>query len=175
MSKNKKVFLIFFSVVFVVVARLIPHLPNFAPITALVLMAGVYFGKKWAFILPLAGLLVSDFFVGFYGLPLMLVVYGSFAVIGFFSWWLRKNKTAINVLAVTLLASVFFFLTTNLAVWTFSTWYPKNLAGLLYCFELAIPFFRNALIGNLAYVGALFGGIELASMLIRRRQLAKAH
>ena len=155
------------------VARLIPHLPNFAPITALALMAGVYFGKKWALILPLAGLLVSDFFVGFYGLSLMLVVYGSFAVIGFFSWWLRKNKTTANVFAVTLLASVFFFLTTNLAVWAFSPWYSKNLAGLLYCFELAIPFFRNALIGNLAYVGVLFGGMELTNVLIRRRQLVK--
>lgn len=174
MSKNKKIFLIFFSVVFVVIARLIPHLPNFAPITALALMAGVYFGKKWALILPLAGLLVSDFFVGFYGLPLMLVVYGSFAVIGLFSWWLRKRKNIVNVLITTLSASLFFFLTTNLAVWAFSPWYSKDLAGLLYCFELAVPFFRNTLVGNLSYVMVLFGLLELASVSIRRKQLAKA-
>ncbi|MFH1308394.1 MAG: DUF6580 family putative transport protein [Patescibacteria group bacterium] len=171
MSKNKKIFLILFSVIFVMIARLIPHLPNFAPITALALMAGVYFGKKWAIILPLAGLLISDFFVGFYGLPLMLMVYGSFAAIGISSWWLRKNKTAVNVFVVTMLASVFFFLTTNLAVWAFSPWYSKNPAGLLYCFELAIPFFRNALMGNLAYVGVMFGCMELTSALIRRRQV----
>lgn len=148
-----------------------PHLPNFTPVIAVALMAGIYLGKKWAIILPLAGLLISDFFVGFYGSPLMLTVYGSFAVIGIFSWWLRKNKNLFNVFMASLSASLFFFITTNLAVWVFSPWYSKDLSGLVNCFGLAIPFFRHAVAGNLFYVMGLFCILESIDIL-RQRQLA---
>ena len=172
---NKKFFLLFLLVVFVVALRLVPHLPNFTPVIAVALMAGIYLGKKWAIILPLAGLLISDFFVGLYELPLMLIVYGSFAIIGLFSWWLRKNKNLFNVFVASLLASLFFFITTNLAVWAFTPWYSKDLAGLVYCFQLAVPFFRHAVAGDLFYVVALFCVLELIDVSIKQKQLAFAH
>lgn len=164
---RKNICLILCPIVLIIVARLLPHLPNFVPVTAVALMAGVYLGKRWALILPLTGLLISDFFVGFYEWRLMLSVYGSFAIIGLFSWWLRKHKNVPNVLTASLSASLFFFFITNFAVWAFSAWYTKDLAGLLYCFQLAIPFFRYTLAGDLFYVVVLFGSLELVKMFVK--------
>ena len=40
--------------------------------------------------------------------------------------------------------------------------YPKSLLGLIECYTLAIPFFGNALIGDLIYSMILFLGYSLA-------------
>jgi len=157
---NKKYLLLLFCPLLIIATRLIPHLPNVVPVTAIALTAGVYLGKKWALVLPLLGLIISDLVIGFYNWQLMMAVYGSFVLIGLISWWLRKNKTTINVITASLLSSTLFFIITNLAVWTFSSWYPKTLTGLLYCFELALPFFRYTLAGDLLYVTLLFASFE---------------
>ena len=57
-------------------SRLLPHPLNFAPITALALFGAVYLDKKHAFIVPVAAVLISDYFLGFY--PGMVWVYASF-------------------------------------------------------------------------------------------------
>lgn len=173
MNKKSLLLLLFFPL-FIIITRLMPHLPNFVPVTAIALVVGVYIGKKWAIILPLLGLLISDIIIGLYELPLMITIYASFALIGIFSWWLRKNKNAVNVISASLLCSVFFFIITNLAVWAFSNWYTKDLFGLLYCFELAIPFFRYTLLGDLFYVTVLFGSFELVRLIIKQKQSVKA-
>jgi hypothetical protein len=48
-------------------------------------------------------------------------------------------------------SSIGFFALTNAAVWAFSPWYEKSLAGLLYCYTLALPFFKTMLYGDLVY------------------------
>jgi len=42
-------------------ARLMPHMPNFAPITAMALFGGVYLEKRYAFVVPLVAMLISDY------------------------------------------------------------------------------------------------------------------
>ncbi len=46
--------------------RFAPHLPNFAPIAAIALFGGVYLNKKYALIVPIAAMLISDYFIGFF-------------------------------------------------------------------------------------------------------------
>jgi hypothetical protein len=46
-----------------------------------------------------------------------------------------------------------FFVLSNLGVWYF--YYPLTWAGLTSCFVLAIPFFVNALAGDLFYTSVL--------------------
>lgn len=171
--KKNKILLILCLLGLAVATRLIHHLPNFTSVTAIALIAGMYLGKKWAVLLPILGLLISDIFLGFYEWPLMLVVYGSFALIGIFSWWLKKQPGFVNLAATSLWSSIFFFFTTNLAVWIFSSWYPKTLAGLINCFTLALPFFRNALLGDLFYASILFGSIVLVKILVNKYQTIK--
>jgi hypothetical protein len=39
--------------------------------------------------------------------------------------------------------------------------YPKTIAGLIACYAAGIPFLQNAVVGDLIYVGVLFGAFEL--------------
>lgn len=148
-------------------ARLLPHPPNMAPITALALFSGVYLPKKYFFI-PLAAMFISDMFIGFYGIT-MLYVYGSFALVGLLGWWLRNQKGAFNIFVASIASSVLFYLITNFAVWLYPhSFYSKDLSGLLESYYLAIPFFRNTLLGDLGYTTLFFGSYELAKALGRK-------
>lgn len=153
--------MVYFLIFFAIILRFLPHWPNFAPITALALFGGVYLrDKKFALVLPLAVMLVSDFFIGFYSWPVMLSVYLSFGVSGLLGLWLKKHKKIGNTIGVTLIASLQFYLITNFAVWAFGTMYPPTGAGLLQSYINALPFFRNTLAGDLFYVAAMFGVYE---------------
>ncbi|MDI6591921.1 MAG: hypothetical protein QME61_03240 [Patescibacteria group bacterium] len=147
--------------------RLLPHPPNFAPIAALALFGGVYLNKKYALIIPLLAMLASDYLIGFYNFKLMASVYGSFLLIGLIGLWLRKHKNFGTVIGSSLAASTLFFIITNFAVWAFTVWYPKTLSGLIWCYTLAIPFFKNTILGDLLYVSVFFGAYELISVLLK--------
>lgn len=147
-----------------VFSRLIPHAPNIVPIGALMLFGGAYLPKKLLW-LPLLALFISDYFIGFYGID-MLYVYGSFALTGLIGLWLRSRKRPLFVISGALSSSILFFLITNFGVWAPpNNWYPHNFAGLIQSYTMAIPFFRNSLIGDLGYTILLFGGYELIQNL----------
>jgi hypothetical protein len=145
--------------------RILPLPANFAPVAALALFGGLYLGKKYAIIIPLAAEVMADFFIGFYQWPVMLAVWGSFILVGLIGLFIRKRKSVVTVISGTLASSLLFFLITNFAVWAAGTWYPKTLAGLGQCFTLAIPFFRNTILGDLFFVSVFFGIYELVVYL----------
>ena len=135
--------------------RLFPHLPNVTPITAMALFSGVYFtDKKYAFIVPLVAMLISDLFLGFSYISFF--VYTAFILVGF----IGINSKKISITTV-LLSSISFFIITNFGVWLLS--YPKTATGLLECYTLAIPFFRNALLGDLFFSAVMYFGFEFVS------------
>ena len=146
-------------------SRLIPHPPNFTPVTALALFGAVYLDKKHAIIIPIAAMLISDYFIGFYSG--MVWVYGSFIAIGFLGLWLRRHPGMIRTAGVTLAGSILFFLVTNFGVWISSqVSYPHSIDGLVACYVAAVPFFRNTLLGDSCYVAALFGLYEAGRKFI---------
>lgn len=152
-------------ILFGIASRLLPHLPNFAPITAIALFGGVYLPKKYAFILPLVALFVSDLFLGFYGTT-MYYVYGSFILSGLIGLWLRNHKNTATVLGGTLLASILFYLITNFGVWAnTASWYTRDFQGLLNSYIAGIPFFRNTLFGDLFFTITFFLSYEIAFRL----------
>ncbi|MCS6866907.1 MAG: DUF6580 family putative transport protein [Gemmataceae bacterium] len=146
-----------------VVARLIPHPPNFTPIGALAMFGGASCAdRRLGFFLPLVPLVISDCFLGLH--ILMPVVYGSFAINVLLGRWLRSHRTVLSIAAVTFLGSLQFFLVTNFACWLL--WYPHTLEGLVACYVAALPFFHNTLLGDAVFVTALFGGLALAERVI---------
>lgn len=153
-------------IVFAVLLRLLPHPPNVAPIAAMALFGGAYINKRFALIIPLAAMFVSDIFLGFH--PVMPFVYGSFLLSGFIGLWLRTHKTPFVVLSACITSSVLFFLITNFGVWLIGGLYPETLGGLATCFMMAIPFFRNTLVGDLLYTTLFFGGFEVIAFYTRR-------
>jgi hypothetical protein len=141
--------------------RLLPHPSNFTSIGALALFAGAHFDdKRWAFIVPLAAMFLSDLVIGFHSQ--MPLVYSAFAVIVAMGFLLKEKKSAANIAGASVAAALFFFIVSNFGVWVFDGLYPLTLQGLVACYVAAIPFFQNWLIATLFYSAALFGGLALA-------------
>jgi len=141
-------------------SRLIPHPPNLASITALALFGGAYFSnKRFAFLVPLSALLLSDLVLGFYSH--MEFVYLSFALTVCIGLFLQSKRSALNIAGATLASSVLFFVITNFGVWAFGSLYPMTMDGLVACYVAAIPFFKNSLQSDLLSTAVLFGGFTL--------------
>jgi hypothetical protein len=149
-----------------VALRLLPHPPNFTPIAAIALFGGVYLSKKIALVLPLAVMVISDIFIGSYEPKLMVFVYGSFILCVILGLWLKNHKRWQTIFGASVLGSILFFFITNFAVWAFSSWYERSFSGITQCYLMALPFFRNSLLGDLFYVFSFFGIYELAKRLI---------
>ena len=153
LNKNQIVIILFIAIA--AIFRLLPHLPNVTPVTAMALFSGVYFtNKKFAFAIPLIVMLLSDLFLGFS--TITIFVYVAFILVSYIG--LSSKKIGIKAI---LLSSIAFFVITNFGVWLIT--YPKTLNGLLECYTLAIPFFRNSLIGDFFFAGVMYFGFEFVS------------
>lgn len=169
MSTRTKIIIAIALITLGVLGRLLPHLWNFTPIVAIALVSAVYLGNRYAYLAVLSTLLISDFFIGFYDIKLLLVVYGSFLLAGGIGYIIQKYKSVVTMLAGSLLVSTVFYAVTNFAVWKFSPFYEKTFEGLMLSYTLALPFFRNALVGDLFYTLVLFGVFESALYFVRRK------
>ena len=140
-----------------VVARLLPHPPNFAPATAVALFGCVFFSRRWhASAVVVLGMIVGDWFIGFYDAGVMLTVYASLLMPLIARRFLIKPN-ALRLGAVAVLSGIGFYLTTNAAVWFFTNAYPPNLDGLAASYIAGLPFLKWTLLGNVFYVTVLFG------------------
>ncbi len=147
------------------VTRLLPHPPNVTPLLAMALFGGAYIGNKnLAFALPIAAMFISDLFFGLHSS--MFAVYLCFAAVVALGFYLRQKKSPGRIVLASLGGSVLFFVVTNFSVWLLSGMYTLDLSGLTLCYTNALPFFRNALFGNMAYTVVLFGGFAMAERYI---------
>ncbi len=140
-----------------ILVRLIPHVPNFAPLAAVALFSGVYFNKKYGWLLPLGIYVLSDLIIGLHNT--VIFTWSSILIIYFLGRSLQRKKTVISTFLYTLVSSVIFFVVTNFGVWLMG-WYPPTLEGLVQCFIYALPFFRMSLVSNFVYVIVFFGVYE---------------
>jgi hypothetical protein len=164
---------IIFAVVLVAVTTLVKFicapvlgLSGFTTIIAVALFAGMSAKEKnTSFLLPLVALFLSDViieilyksdlfaFPGFYkhqitNYALLLVA----PLIG----WMIKAKNVASIALASFAAPTVFFLCSNFTVWLGSTtMYTKDLSGLINCYEMGLPFYRNALISTFVFVPAL--------------------
>jgi len=172
-NMNKPRFTVLAAMILAAAAsRLIPHPPNFTPIAAIALFGGAQFsGKRAAFLVPLAGLFLSDLVFGFYAIT--PVVYGSFALTVCLGFWVRRRRSVQRTAFAAVASAVLFFVLTNFGVWAIDNLYPKTTAGLVDCYVAAVPFFRNMLLGDLLYSALLFGALAFAeNRFVRLRELA---
>lgn len=170
MSKKTKIIIAILIILLAAISRLIKHPFNFTPIIAMSLFAGCYMNKKYLVLLPILAMVVSDYFIGFYDWQVMASVYLAIALVFAIGWILKKHKKWQNVALSAIISSLLFFVITNLAVWAFFDWYPHTWQGFVNCFTLAIPFFRNSLIGDVFYVGIFFGLYELILVLANKKE-----
>ena len=171
---KKNILLIVALIVIGILGRIIPHPPNFTPIIAIALLASHVFKNKWIVILtPLMAMWISDLvinnylYAGYYDSLLIfsssfLWVYGPIIFIALLGTVLIKKVKISNIALSSISGSLIFFLVTNFGVWISGTMFPKSLFGLIECYTFALPFFGNALVGDLVYCTILFTSYSLA-------------
>ena len=157
-------------VAFGVIMRLLPHPANLAPVGAICLFGGAILPRKLGWWLPLATMVVSDSFLGFYrGIAFTWL---GFLLVGLFGMALRNRNNWFRVPVGALGSSVIFFIVSNFGVWLQGQMYPHTWAGLVNCYELALPFFRNTFFGDFTYGWILFGAYALVMRMVTTRQSA---
>lgn len=143
-----------------VLSRLFSHPANFVPIGALAFFSGLYLSKKYAYTLPVVIMFLSDLIIGFYSPKIMASVYISFLLMVAVGQLVKNNKKIATIIGGVLSGSLLFFFITNAAVWAFGTMYSHDLSGLAQSYLMAIPFFKNSLMGDIFYSTIFIGVME---------------
>jgi hypothetical protein len=162
-----------------VVARLIPHPPNFSPVGSASLFSGARLNGWQAYLIPLAIMVVTD--------PILAAVYHvapytSYQVFIYLSFmlsvaigrFLSSTTSMPRIALVSLLSSTQFFLITNFAVWVGSVEFAHTAAGLGACYVVALPFFAYTVLGDLFFTGVFFALYAWLSRTHKARQLSNA-
>ena len=154
-NQNYKL-LAFAAVVALAFSRLIPHPPNFTPILAISVFAGIKFKDNlFSYLVPVSAMFVSDAVIGFH--DGMIIIYLAIVL----SAVIARKFNTIN--GSVLISCLLFFLITNFQVWMMSSSYSKSLSGILDCYTLAIPFFCMTLLSTFFFSYVLFYGYSFLS------------
>jgi hypothetical protein len=140
-KKNLQSF--FFIFFFLTISRLIPHEPNFTPILSISIL-GFLFSTILSVkvLIVLGSMFFSDLIIGIH--DFMIYVYFSLTLLIIFS----NSK---NYIYMMFFGPLIFFIITNFGVWLYSSYYTKNINGLIECFYMAIPFFKNTILSTFFY------------------------
>lgn len=139
-----------FLIGILVFSRLIPHPPNFTPIITAAIFSGYLF-KNFNLSVIILGIsmILTDILIGTHST--MLYVYISLFLICFLSNKILNFLNLKNIFFFSLGGSILFFLISNFGVWIGGELYEKNFEGLVTCYYMAIPFFKNTLISTLLF------------------------
>jgi len=140
-KKNLQSF--FFIFFFLKISKLIPHEPNFTPILSISIL-GFLFSTILSVkvLIVLGSMFFSDLIIGTH--DFMIYVYFSLTLLIIFS----NSK---NYIYMMFFGPLIFFIITNFGVWLYSSYYTKNINGLIECFYMAIPFFKNTILSTFFY------------------------
>jgi len=139
-------------------SRILPHPPNMTAMTSFTLLAGANLSTKSAIVVVCATLLLSDaILAAIYAYPLF-GAWTLFALLGYISLIYDGRTIAgkgYNPIAVNIIASLGFWLWTNLGVWITGHWYAVSPLGLIECYTMALPFLGFSILGDLLWLGVM--------------------
>ena len=154
-------------VVAMIAFRFMPHPENVAPIGAFALMGGLYLNRRFALVVPVLALVLSDLVLNAQmGYPAFhaprVLDYGIFLFIGMMALAMR-NKGWKFQFGGAVAVPFFFFAVSNFGVWLTGLGlsgqpYAKSISGLVECYVAGLPFLRGSLLGDWGFM-ALFAGI----------------
>ena len=137
-------------ILILIISRLIPHPPNFTPIISVAIISSYFFKDKFLSILVLMiSMILSDFLIGFH--KNIFFVYLSLVTITLVFYNLREKINFKSMFLFGFFGSLIFYLISNFGVWILGTMYEKNFSGLLNCYIMAIPFFKNTFLSTLFF------------------------
>lgn len=149
--------------------RIFPRPLGFAPQIALALFSGAIFvkDKKWAFLLPLVSMLISDALYqllylqgwsdipGFYkGQAINYLLFVGLTVLGFA---IKENSWKSKALAALAGPTVYFLLSNGLVWLKGGGWHrPKTVEGLVQTYVDGLPFYPNSIYATVFFGLILF-------------------
>ena len=168
--------------------RIMPgRVPGFAPQIAMALFSGsIVKNKKFAFLLPLVSMLVSDiiyeilFRSGISAIPGFyegqVVNYGLFALLTMVGFMINKSSV-LQIAVGSVVGASFYFLASNLLLWMGGGLgldnlpYAKTWEGLLSCYAAAVPFYKISLYATLFFNAIFFAGYYLINKYAVNRHM----
>ena len=155
------------------ISRVIPHPANFTALNGIGLFGGKHLDRKTAIISIVFIMLFTDGLLGFYNPKIMISVYLSLIISILLGQYLKYNFNTKNLFVAIFASSTVFFIITNLAVYFFSGMYVLNYSGLIRCFAMALPFYRNMFLGDIIYTTAIFGTYAVLNNSKLKSQFSK--
>jgi len=147
--------------------RFMPHPENVAPIGAFALMGGFYLNKRYALVVPVLVLVLSDLVLNVQmGYPVFhaprLMDYSAFLIIGMMGLAIRNRGWKFQF-GGALAVPFFFYAVSNLGAWFTGLGlsgqpYAKTFAGLVECYVAGLPFLRGSMLGDWGFM-ALFAAV----------------
>jgi hypothetical protein len=155
--KTKNIALLLALILGVGILRLYIPIPNFSPIAAIALTGGYILGKnKWAFIIPIGGLFISDLVLGMinkgnadylFSISFALVYLSSILIVLIGSY-VKKSGSWTKLAGAAIFSSVVFFIITNFGAWLYDPIYSKDFAGVLQSYTAGLVFYKQEFFGN---------------------------
>ena len=150
MENRKYISIALFIIALLALSRVIPHPPNFTPILGMAVFSGAIINHKlFAYIIPLAAMLLSDLYLGFHAN--MPIIYFSLALCVLIGRFIEARVSILNSFLSISLGVLVFFLITNFMVWYGSGMYESSISGLMTCYFMGLPFVQNTFISSLLY------------------------
>ena len=155
-----------------VISRIIPHPWSFTCVGSVLLFSTFYFkNRRTRFLIPMIIMLCSDVFLfylhnkPFAGTAIYLCWLVYLPIGSFFIKKIEIKRVALAGIS----GATLFFITSNFLVWVSGggLGYTYNLTGLISCYTAAIPFYLNAMAGNLVWSAIIFGIYELSQQSIK--------
>jgi hypothetical protein len=163
---------------------------GFAPQIAMALFSGsIVKDKKFAFLMPLFSMLLSDilFSVLFYlkaapyggTYPGQITNYVLFIAITVIGFAVNKHKWY-QIAAGSVAGVLFYFVASNFAQWAGNgpdingVPYSNDFDGLMKCIYAGIPFLKGSFYATLFFSGILFGGYSLLGKYVAKEKTAIA-
>lgn len=157
--------------------NVMPHAWHFTPLAASLLFFGAHGSRRQMWV-PITLFAATDVvltkFMWHYAFTWdTLVTWAWYAAILWLGTNLREKsgfwRVVIAAAASAAVSSVSFFIVSNFAVW--AAWpdmYPRTMAGLIACYEAAIPFFRGTAASDMFFSLAMFGIPALVEVIAER-------
>lgn len=176
--------LIVFVILFIAFSRIIPHMPNYSPMTAIALFGIAHLDKKWIAVmvifiatflsdLVLNNTIYANMFSGFTvfyeGFIFQYLALAFILMIGHYGLTKLSVK---NIVIATLCSSIAFFIISNFGAFVSLPMYPKTFTGLMTAFAAGIPFLKATFLSDLLYSSVLFGGYYLLQAKYSKLKLA---
>lgn len=160
--------------------RLLPNVPNFSPVLAIFLFAGISMKRNWKIFAAIFGLFIlSDFILNNTVLSMYfpenegVIWFSEYMIFTSISYFLifvlgrslGKSSSMLNVIGLSIVSSFIFFVLTNAGAWVFDPFqlYPNNAGGLLASIVAGIPFFKTSILADLCFISIFFFIFQLAS------------